>query len=502
MTKKTENMNTRYYKPIVVLFFVIISLSGLKGQNNTMYYMGTVPQSYYLNPATQPQCGLFIGAPVVSSLYAGFNNTGFSASDFVFKDPESDSIIHLFHPRADKGAFLNGLNDVEHFNASIATNLASFGFRVGDLFIAFDATIKVEENFSYPKSAFEFLLQGTEDGNVIDLEKLGLDILSYMEFAVNLSKNYGDHLSLGIRPKLLFGLGTVYNDNSTLNLETRASDYLLNIDSEIKTALIEGIPVPVDENGALDPNGELDLSYSSIFGNGFGQLFKNKGFGLDLGVHFNPIDQLQLSASVLDLGYINWKTGTNISTFNGSSSWEGAYFNRDSVSLDIKSILDSLKENVEVTGSTYSFARSLTPKVILGGRYFLSDGFDIGLLSKTSFYRTKTTQELTLLADLHPTKGFSVSGSYSLAGKSRSTFGLGLGLKFLWGNLYMIYDYIPLKYNVIKQDPEIPVIGGIPFPLDYSKANVRIGLNLIFGCRKAKKLKQDKPLFNSSEWMF
>ncbi len=494
-------MNTRYYKPIIALFFVIISLSGLKGQNNTMYYMGTVPQSYYLNPATQPQCGLFIGAPVVSSLYAGFNNTGFSASDFVFKDPESDSIIHLFHPRADKGAFLNRLNDVEHFNAGFATNVASFGFRVGDLFIAFDATIKVEESFSYPKSVFELLLQGTEDGNVIDLEKLGIDILSYTEFAVNLSKNYGDHLSLGIRPKLLFGLGTVYNDNSALNLETSASEYLLNIDSEIKMAAV-GATLPVDENGVFDPNGDFVLNDSVLLEGGYGKFFRNKGFGLDLGVHFKPFDQLQFSASVLDLGYINWKSGTNISTFNGSFSWEGAYFNGDSVSLDSKSILDSLKENVEVTGSAYSFARSLTPKVILGGRYFLSDGFDIGLLSKTSFYKNKTTQELTLLADLHPTKGFSVSGSYSLAGKSRSTFGLGLGLKFIWGNLYMIYDYIPLKYNVIKQDPEIPVFGGIPFPVDYSKANVRIGLNLIFGCRKAKKLKQDKPLFNSSEWMF
>ena len=304
--KKTKNMNTRYYRPIIALFFVIISFSGLKGQNSTMYYMGTVPQSYYLNPATQPQCGLFIGAPILSSLYGDAINTGFTSTDFIFKDPDSDSVLHLFHPRADKMEFINSLNNVEYTSGSGAFNIASFGFKAGDLFFAFDATIKMEQSLSYPKDVFEFLLTGTEDGNVIDLEKLSIDFLSYAEFAVNISKNFGDYISLGVRPKLLYGLGTIYNDNTTLNLETSASAYEMNIDTEIKSSF-GGIPVPVDDNGALDLNGELDLNDSIFQDDGYKKFLKNKGFGLDLGIHINPIEKLQLSASVLDLGYINWK---------------------------------------------------------------------------------------------------------------------------------------------------------------------------------------------------
>jgi hypothetical protein len=165
--------------------------------------------------------------------------------------------------------------------------------------------------------------------------------------------------------------------------------------------------------------------------------------------------------------------------------------------------MDTIFDGLTSTGSNnVAFKTGLVPKLIVGGRFLLTENLDVGLLSTTNFHKNRTIQDFTVVANLHPGNSLGISGSYTITGKGHNTMGLGLASRVGPFNLYIISDYVPLSYDLISlssKDNASPV--DIPLPITYN-VNLRIGLNLVFGCRKHKRLSQDKPLYSSSEWMF
>lgn len=493
-------MNKLYREIILFVFTLSFTIAGL-GQSGTMYYIGTVPQSYYLNPATQPECSFYLGIPVASPLQFTYENSGFSPNDVLWYDAEIDSIIHPLYSAEAADKFLNNLKDVEYLRFDMAVNLASFGFRAGDMYFSFDATIRGNEYFSYPKDLMTFMLKGNKDGDVFDFSGLNFEFLNYAEYGVNISRSFGSQFSVGIRPKLLFGLGTFVTQDNDITLETSTEEWILNSTFSGKMSLT-GVTIPVDEDGLIDPEGEFEIDSSIIdypAQNWRKAFSKNRGLGVDVGVHFKPIDEIQLSFSALDIGYIKWQENTQIISQDGSFHFQGVEWNPSDTSDFGADLLDTIKSNLAVTGASEPFTTYLRPKIIVGGRVFLTPGFDLGLLAKTEFYKSKINQDFTVLANWHPFRALSISASYSLLNKTYSNFGVGLGLKFGPLNMYVISDYIPMFRDDIPSD-DLPF--AIPLPVDMHNANLRFGLNLVFGCNKAKRMSQDKPLFNSSNWMF
>ena len=65
--------------------------------------------------------------------------------------------------------------------------------------------------------------------------------------------------------------------------------------------------------------------------------FRNPGFAVDVGVNYRPIDQLLLSASAVDIGFISWKDEVHDATlameyehigFELDPQWEEFYFKK------------------------------------------------------------------------------------------------------------------------------------------------------------------------------
>jgi hypothetical protein len=487
------------------IFLILVSILIFLGNvyvfsqgGNTLYYMGTVPQSYYLNPATQPQCNVFIGIPIASQINVRATTSGLSASDIFFKDPESDSIITPLHPNADIDDFLSKFGDVESFGLEANFNLLSFGFRAKEMYISFDASIRNSAYASYSKD-FVTLLLKPENGRTYDLSDGGIDLLEYTEFGLNISRRFGDQLQVGIRPKLLYGLATISTISNNSSFYTSADEWVLSANYEARIAAT-GVTIPVDEDGLIDFDQDFEFDSTILSPTGYKKILSsNRGFGIDFGVHYKPIERLQLSLSVLDLGYIKWVENTHIASVNGTFTYTGLEVSLDSTDIDLEGgVLDSLKENLNLTGTDEAFKTKLNPKLLVGARYFLTPGFDIGVLSRTEFYRTYINQDIILLANWHPIPMIAVSGSYSILSKTHSTFGLGLGLKLGPFNVYAVLDDIPLQYDDASSDgSSMPVI----IPVKQTDYNIRFGVNLMFGCNQKKKLMLDKPLFNSSDWI-
>ncbi len=483
----------KYSISLLAVLFSFLGQGISFAQGNTAYYMGTVPQSYTLNPATQPQCDLFIGVPLLSHTSLRANLGNIELSDIIFKDPDNDSVIAITDKKANSQAFINKLGAVEPLGMEAQITLLSFGFRVKEMYFSFDASIKGSGQISYPKELMEFMLIGPENGRTYDLSDLSFDMQEYTEIALNISKNFDDKLQVGVRPKFLSGIFTISSINNNSTLYTSSEKWVLNSNYQANIGAT-GIIIPVDEDGLIDLEGDFKED-STLTSSGYGKLLTtNWGFGIDFGVHYKPIERIQLSLSVLDLGYIKWNSGTHVASVDGSYTFKGYDLSLPGDVNFGETVMDSISDDLNLKGENTSFKTNLTAKMYLGGRYIFTDGFDVGALYRTEFFPTYIDHDVILSANWHPIPLIALSGSYSLF--SPKTFGLGIGLKLLPFNIYTVIDDIPFKYDLAKtEDSEFPI------PVGQSDFNIKFGVNFVFGCNQMKKLRRDKPMYNSTDWI-
>jgi hypothetical protein len=462
-----------------------------------MFYLQGVPQRYYTNPATQPECNLFLGAPVLSSFQFNVINTGFSADKLWLKDSETDSVYLFYQRTADLDNFISKMDKVNYLSQELAFNLASFGFRVKNMYFTLDWTVKEYDKFAYPREFMAFFGNSNswKSGQTYDLSSLNIDMTSYSELALGISRQFNEQLTVGIRPKMLFGIGTISTSNSNYKLDTHLWEWDLTARTDLNIST-PGYVFQTDENGVIKLN---DSEFDSTIENNsdYRKLaFGNKGFGVDLGFNYKPISQLELSLSMIDFGFIKWKNYTNTVSLDGHYLYEGYQINSSDTIDDFNDyIKDTLKSSFKLTGTGETFKTYLNTKIYVGGRYFLTQGFDVGAMSRIDFFKKKISANIHLLANWRPSSVFAISASYGLLDGSYSTMGLGFSSRVGPFNLYFVTDDIPLSYNVLKGDNI-----NTPVPLSMYSVNFRFGINLVFGCNKVKKLMKDKPMYYSTEY--
>ncbi len=464
----------------------------LCAQVNTMYYMTGIPQSHVLNPATQPNCNIFVGIPIASSVYIESGSSSIQFDDLFWEDPESGQIIHPLHPSANQDDFLAKFEEKNTFVSNAYLKLFSLGFGVKSMYFTLDVTSRLNQSISYPGDLMYFLISGNENGQTFNFSSLGMNSMEFIEYAVGISKKFNNQLTVGIKPKFMAGISNITSNNNDISLYTSYDEWILSAQMEINTSL-PGVTLPVNENGGFDPEGEADVDSNLIDPSRIQALaLGNPGFGIDLGVHYRPIKQLELSLSVLDLGYIKWKNYTNTSYLEGSYTFDGVELSlSDTSSNFMGEISDSILNSIEFTGNADAFTNYLLPKIIVGGRYFITKKFDVGAIARIDFSDAGTFANLILLTNWRPSSMFSLSASYKPTGGTANTFGLGTSFSLGPINLYLVSDYIPTSYRMVNN---------VPVPTSQKNFNFRVGINLVFGCNQRKRLMADKPMYYSAEY--
>lgn len=490
-------MITRKITYSSLLAFIIFLIAGISqpaaAQDNTLYYLTNVPQSQLLNPATQPACGLFLNLPVVSPTIT-FENTDLTFQDLFYVNPETGKTHSPLTSRADADAFLNKLSDVNVINTNITTSLAFIGFRSRQMYFSLNITPREIFSISVPKDLFEFILIGDTTGKEYDLSAMNIEAQSVMEYGLGISRKIGDNLVVGIRPKFFSGIATASTDINQLSLRSSKFQTVLEADMQMNIAA-PGFDIPVDEEGKFDPEVNLDSILEANMSNtAFYQdvLLGNYGWGIDIGVHYRPIEAVQFSASIIDLGYIKWKTHTHTMSMDGKYSWKGYDVNYDNDSVDyFENLLDSLGDVMQIEEKKEAFKTSFTPRLFLGLRYFINNDLDVSLLSHTKFYESRIAEDLTVAANWRPSNVFNISASYSLLDGNFSSFGAGIGLRVGMFHLFTVVDDISLQAYKMESLP-------ISIPNAQQSYNIKFGFNLMFGCNQKKKLQDDKPLMYSN----
>lgn len=452
--------------------------------SNSLYFMNGVPQSNRVNPAFQPGCDFYIGIPLLAPLRNEETSNPFAWNDIIYPHPSEDSLISFLHPLGNREAFLSKLESNNYFSSLSGTSIISFGFRTKVGYFSMDVTTRFEGGVNIPGDLGELLLIGAEEGKSYEMDGLAAELWGFDEVAIGWSGAILDNLKVGARGKFLFGVGNLSTLNSGLSLQTSRDSWRLQSDMRIAASL-PFADVTYDEEGRISNIGlkddveDLDPWRLPKYAFNLG----NFGLGMDLGVEYRPLDNLLLSASFLDLGYIKWTDEVHEVSYTTEYEFGGFELDPLEISDDFtfgdyldsafSQMSDSLEQFLEFTpGGVYS--RRLNSKLFVGASYSLTPVINLGLLSRTDFLHHKIAQQITASANFTLSTWLNLSLSYSYIDSYFKNVGVGLSLKAGPVNLYLISD------NALNL---------VFWPQETRAVNVWFGLNLVFGCEGI-----DRPL--------
>ena len=478
----------------------------------TSYFMEGTHYRQQLNPALIPTQGYF-NIPVLGSVNATVGSTSLGYQDIIDIIDDSDN----FYSNPD---FLSRLKDKNNLNVNVSTEILSAGWYKGKNFWSFNVGVRADIGASLTRSMFTFLneMDALEDNwrnSNYDISGQKLDINAYGEVGLGYARQINNRLTVGGKVKVLLGIGNmnlkINNVMMNANLPSDArinqlqdQNYLSGLDAAGITRLkseIESYHANLNVDAHLESSFKgLELvqedgqDYISDFDFDSGKLgIAGYGFGIDLGASYKIMDNLTVSASVLDLGFISWTKGaTKIASANPESiNMKGTSYVNGIDPNDIPNSITAIQNNItrlqadadgymnRVNGGDVldyemlqlqteeahkSRKSSLASTVVVGAEYgFFENKLGVGVLSTTRFVQPKTLTEVTFSANYRPKSWLNVALSYSAIQSAGKSFGLGLKL----GPVFLGTDYMFLGKNTNSVSGFV----GISVPLGGKKSS-------------------------------
>lgn len=496
---------------LIGVFFIMLvcTLSANAQFLRTSYFMEGTHYRQQLNPALTPTKGYF-NLPVIGAVNATVGSTSLGYQDIIDIIDDGDD----FYTKPD---FMNRLKDNNKLNVNFSTEILSAGWYKGKNFWSFNIGLRTDIGANLTKNMFTFLneMETVEENwrnSNYDISGQQLNINAYTEIGLGLSRQINSRLTVGARVKALLGIGNMelklnrvamsanlpsdqqinqWSSESYWNsmtpsqaaqeLKDKFNNYHANltVGAELKSSF-KGLELQEEEGKDYVTDFDFDSGKLGIAG---------YGFGIDLGASYKILDNLTVSASVLDLGFISWsKSSTKIASANpdpidikGSTYANMVDPNNPNTVMNAVNqlqndaqgymdrvtngdVLDYDMLQLEVSDAKESRKSRLASTLVLGAEYgFFNNKLSVGVLSTTRFVQPDALTELTFSANYRPKSWFNVALSYSAIQSAGKSFGLGLKL----GPLFVGTDYMFLG----KNSNSVNGFVGVSIPLGGRKAS-------------------------------
>lgn len=318
---------------ILVLFALTVTLPLGAQSFQESLFLNNYRLGFRYNPALQSPAG-FLSVGEYSSFSA--NNVG--ASSFLYE--REGKLVSAFHPLVSSQEFLSSLKEVNTSINYMNYSLFSFGFRTKNAFHTIEVGFRGMEAQSLPKDYFRLLKDGGED--LFSMGGTRLQGRFFAEVAYGYSRKIGDHLTLGVRAKLLAGQYAADYGFQRLDLRISDQSWQMNVQSRLDLTSRSG-RMQTDENGYLQLT-DWHAKEKWVLPSG-------AGLALDLGLVWEPADGLQLAASVTDLGGLFWYYGnageaSGQFVFTGLSDVKMEDINLEGLITQVSDIGESLLKTV------------------------------------------------------------------------------------------------------------------------------------------------------------
>lgn len=456
-------------------FSLIISIfSAVHGQGEfSLYNLNkSVPQAHQLNPAFRPDAKIVIGLPVISSSHVSVDMDQLS-----FNQVFTESVEQSLTLNAENVS--NALRDKNNFSIQSDLQLFFLGLNLGNNFFSLAVNDRVSSWLVYNKDIVDLALFGNGDertfGRNLSLDQMLLRQNLYHEIALGFATDIGDKLSIGARIKFLSGV---------LNAQTEQVSGYLRTDADSIHITNSNI---VFKNSGYNYFTE-DLDILSMYRNTLPFVGGNNGFGLDIGIQYHITDRINLSASVTDVGYINWKENTQSFSFDDVTySFKGFdvvdLINNDGANNDFfQNELDSLgnlytlQENENI-----AYKSSLVSNFYTGFDYKITGMHHVG------------AQVYGKIAEGNVTPEFGVY--YNL--QFRDVVNAVVNASFRNGQVHAVGAGVSFDLGPIQIYGTSESITSLINPQAANLVDARVGINLIIG--KKKKTKEEEVVEDEQE---
>lgn len=452
-------------KRVALSIATMTALTAVAQTSNSAYFIDNNLYRHQLNPAFGNDSTNFVAMPVIGNLNVGLNGN-LGLNDILFN--KNGKTTTFMNPAVGTSEFLDRLSDNNKLGANIRLGLLSAGFKAFNGYNTISINVRANVNTTIPKSLFSLMKEGVEN-KTYNITNFNAHADAYAELALGHSHRINDKWRVGGTLKFLLGAANIdaQFDNAQLTLGEDA--WTATVNGQLQ-ANIKNIEFEHDRNKNTGNEYVSGLDLDDMgFINGF-------GVAVDLGAEFKLNKDWTFSASVLDLGFINWGTNLVAST-NGEKTFStGNYsFDVDSdAENSFKNEFDKMKDDVSVLyeledmGDLGSRTKMLGATINVGAEYTLPvyRKLTFGLLNTTRLQGNYSWTEFRLSANVTPVKVFSAGVNFA-AGTYGCAFGWVMNVKAPGFNLFAGMDHTFTK--LAKQ--------GVPLQ---SNANLNFGINFPF----------------------
>ena len=509
-------------KVLVSVLMATMALSASAQQVTTLYFLENAPMRHTINPAFQPVSRGFINFTPLGWMSISAGNNSFTLQDILFVDPVTGKTITPLHPNADRNAFLNQIRSMSLINGEATLGLLNMGFRIKENgYLTIGINERIVGGATLPKTIFDFVVGGGMKNltpgatNNFSLGGLGAGSMIYTEISGGYSYKLNDEWTIGGKLKLLLGTAYAGMNTKKLSIDANTDSWDINgtldmdiagpmnaqyfsqyVDGKTMRQVIDGF-----KDGSFDVNQFVDTSDPMAL---VTSALKPSGYGaaIDFGFTWKPIEYLQVTAALTDLGFIYWNrsnryTCTVDTSFNGAGyiDYGDPAYKDEQGNFSVGILMDTVKnrmmgllDGVRMQDNGKGIAKMASARLNVGlDANFWDNRIGIGIVSATRLYNSRLYEEITLGAAFRPVNWFNIAVSYSLMNNGKYS-NIGAGLSFMpydGINMTLAMDYIPTSYAGVSNGSSGKKMYVIP---DKAKMfNLALGFSVCWGTNRRDK---------------
>lgn len=382
-------------------------------QGSTLFLMSEVPHANFVNPAVQSPWQWIVGIPALASLQANYTNTAFSINEAIKANSSSYNFDNI----------IEGLNGVEFFQSDAQYTPIFVGFRRHGFYYNFSISERISTQSTIPDDVAKVIWQGNAyNTGRISLNRASSKEMQWREYSFGMSKDLSEKLTLGFHTKVLFGKGLFETSKIQGFMETDERNYnlTLDIDAEFRASL--PIDVSYYDNGYIS-NIAFKESANVL---AYELNRRNPGIAFDFGFSFDIDAYTTISGSILNLGFINWKSDISTLSINGSYTYSGF---EASDGIYSNAIYNRMAEEFDSERGSSPFTSSLTPELYLGIKRKYSNHWQGGVTVYNRLMLNKLYPSLTVSATTYGYERMTAAISYTVIENDYFNVGAGIGLR-------------------------------------------------------------------------
>lgn len=433
----------------IYIAFLVVGISNINAQDYFSFYnLGDyVVQTQNVSPVYIPKNSFTFAVPVAN---LGFNfNSGFKVNELLVKNENTNKLEYNL------ANLYNEAGDFNDMNVDVTINLFYMAFKRKRGSLTIFANTRATNNWRYTKDFLGIAANGITSDFLLQEQN---EYTGYNEIGIGFTQTFfDDRLALAVRAKYLNGF----------------------VHSSTEDGAMAALEIDESGNFVLSAQNATVNSAGSFFNGDSEEEFKvfteNTGFGFDFGATFKATKKLTFEIAVNDIGSITWKE--DVKNFNIEDTDREVYSGvdlRSRAGLE-DNALDRIEAIFQTNETEEEFETKLNMKTYLSARYALTEKntFTLAAFNTHAFDEFKPSYSLGYNRTLKKTT-FGVLASM---GGIDNDFLFGANFAMKLGPLQLYAATDSLKALFAK-------------PEEAYGANVRVGLNFVFGYNKHIKAKE------------